>query len=183
VFQSPYNSLNPRRTVADIVRSPLEYFLGLRGARAEQRVRDVLDRVALTPAVMWRYPDELSGGERQRVAIARALAAEPEILICDEVTSALDASVQAAIVNLLERLQKEDKLALLFVTHNIALVRTIAQRLVVLSGGRLVEAGSPEDVIGAPTQPYTQQLLRDTPSLTRVPGEEMSETSRAGGGG
>jgi peptide/nickel transport system ATP-binding protein len=173
VFQSPYNSLNPRRTVADIVRSPVEYFLGLRGARAEQRVRETIERVALTPAVIWRYPDELSGGERQRVAIARALAAQPEILICDEVTSALDASVQAAIIALLENLQKEEKLALLFVTHNIALVRTIAQRVLVLSDGRVVESGAPDDVIGAPTHPYTQQLVRDTPSLVRM-GEELA---------
>ena len=175
VFQSPYNSLNPRRTIADIIRAPLEHFFDLRGAAAEQRARETLERVSLTATTMWRYPDELSGGERQRVAIARALAAEPEILICDEVTSALDASVQAAIVGLLEDLRTGEGLAILFVTHNIALVRTIAHRVVVLENGQLVETGATEDVLTTPRHPYTERLIADTPSLAAA-AEDSSHT-------
>lgn len=189
VFQSPYNSLNPRRTIADIIRAPLEHFLGLRGSAAIQRAQDTLERVALTSTAMWRYPDELSGGERQRVAIARALAAGPEILICDEVTSALDASVQAAIVQLLEDLRTRDGLAILFVTHNIALVRTIAHRVVVLESGQLVESGTSDQVLRTPSHPYTQRLIHDTPSFSSVSEHAshaepaprlLPETSRAG---
>jgi peptide/nickel transport system ATP-binding protein len=142
-------------------------------------VRETLEKVALTASFMWRYPDELSGGERQRVAIARALAAEPSVLICDEVTSALDASVQAAIVGLLEDLQKQENLGILFVTHNVALVRTIAQLMIVLDEGELVEAGPTADVIQAPTHPYTRQLLHDTPTLTSMPGE-VGSTAASG---
>lgn len=165
VFQSPYNSLNPRRTVGDIIRIPVRHFLGLRGASASQRVVEVLEHVALPAAAMSRYPDELSGGERQRVAIARALAAEPDVLICDEVTSALDASVQAAIIRLLEDLQRGDHLAILFVTHNIALVRTVAQRVIVLEQGRIVEAGLTDAVLDTPQHRYTQALIGDTPTF------------------
>src|SRR5262249_56340303 len=103
VFQSPYNALNPRRPIGEIVRGPLRHFHGLRGRAAEERAGELLERVALSPQLLGRYPSELSGGERQRVAIARALAAEPDVLVCDEITSALDASVQAAIVDLLEQ--------------------------------------------------------------------------------
>jgi peptide/nickel transport system ATP-binding protein len=165
VFQSPTSSLNPRRTIGEIVRTPLDHFFATRGRAADARVFDLLDRVSLAPAVARRYPGELSGGERQRVSIARALAAEPELLICDEITSALDTSVQAAIVRLLEELQETEQLAILFVTHNLALVRTIADRVVVLSQGRIVEAGSTERVLGSPTHPYTVELIADTPTL------------------
>jgi peptide/nickel transport system ATP-binding protein len=165
VFQSPYNSLNPRRTVADALLAPVRQFFGLRGAAADARVAAALERVALPAGAMGRYPDELSGGERQRVAIARALAAEPELLICDEVTSALDASVQAAIVALLQDLQRQDRLGILFVTHNIALVRTIAERVLVMEQGKVVEQGACATVLDRPTHPYTRALIDDTPRL------------------
>jgi peptide/nickel transport system ATP-binding protein len=165
VFQSPTSSLNPRRTIAEIVRTPVEHFFELRGHAAEARVADLLERVSLAPAVARRYPGELSGGERQRVSIARALAAEPDLLICDEITSALDTSVQAAIVRLLEELQESEQLAILFVTHNLALVRTIADRVVVLNDGRIVEAGSTDRVLSSPSHPYTVELIADTPTL------------------
>jgi peptide/nickel transport system ATP-binding protein len=165
VFQSPYNSLNPRRTVGDAVRGPIQHFFGLRGRDADQRVAETLERVALPARTMHRYPNELSGGERQRVAIARALAAQPEILICDEVTSALDTSVQAAIVDLLQDLQEREHLGILFVTHNIALVRTIAERVLVLERGNVVEEGTVTAVLDRPQNPYTKGLIRDTPNL------------------
>jgi len=168
IFQSPYNSLNPRQTIGEIVRVPIEHFFGVRGQAAARRAAEALERVSLSPRLGSAYPDELSGGERQRVAIARALAAEPQILICDEITSALDASVQAAIVRLLEELRENEDLALLFVTHNLALVRTIADRVAVLNDGRTAEMGSAEEVLGQPRQPYTRNLIADTPTLGKM---------------
>jgi peptide/nickel transport system ATP-binding protein len=165
VFQSPYSSLNPRKTIAQIVAQPLRLFADVRGARAHERIIEVLDRVALGSSVLNRYPHQLSGGERQRVAIARALVASPQLLICDEVTSALDVSVQAAIVDLLGALQRELQIGLLFVTHNLALIRTIAQEVAVMSEGRIVERGTVDVVLDAPKADYTRKLLSDTPSL------------------
>jgi peptide/nickel transport system ATP-binding protein len=173
IFQSPYNALNPRRTIGEIVGLPIEHFFGLRGRATDERVRDALERVALPAAIAAAYPDELSGGERQRVAVARALACEPSVLICDEITSALDVSVQAAIIKLLDDLRQTGGLAIVFVTHNLALVRTIADRVMVLSEGRVVESGLTPSVIGDPKHPYTRDLIADTPTLaglTTVPG-------------
>jgi len=165
VFQSPYSSLNPRRTVFESVAAPLEILFDHARDEKTDRVLDALRRVALTPRVAERFPDQLSGGERQRVAIARALVCEPEVLICDEVTSALDVSVQASIVQLLGRLQHDDGLGILFVTHNVALVRTIADRVHVMRDGRTVEQGLVEDIVRNPLQDYTKQLLADTPRM------------------
>ncbi len=165
VFQNPYGSLNPRRTIGHIIRQPLEVFGKVRGAEADRRVAEMLDRVSLTASYADRFPDQLSGGERQRVAIARALICEPAVLVCDEVTSALDVSVQAAIVELLASLQRDLGLAMLFVTHNLPLVRSIAQRVAVMSQGRIVELGWVDQVLEAPADPYTKRLLSDTPSL------------------
>jgi peptide/nickel transport system ATP-binding protein len=165
VFQSPYSSLNPRKTIGQIVGQPLRLFADVRGRRAHARIVEALDRVALGASVINRYPHQLSGGERQRVAIARALVASPQLLICDEVTSALDVSVQAAIVDLLGALQRELQIGLLFVTHNLALIRTIAQEVAVMSQGRIVERGAVDTVLDAPKAEYTRKLLSDTPSL------------------
>jgi peptide/nickel transport system ATP-binding protein len=165
IFQSPYNSLNPRKSIQQIVGQPLALFFGARGTETQRRCAKVLELVQLSPSVLERYPHQLSGGERQRVAIARALAASPQLLVCDEVTSALDVSVQAAIVDLLAELQRELHIGLLFVTHNLALVRTIAQEVVVMSEGRIVECGACDAVLEAPRDEYTKKLLSDTPSL------------------
>ncbi len=165
VFQNPYGSLNPRRTIGHIIRQPLEIFGRVKGDAADKKVAEMLDRVALTAAYAERFPDQLSGGERQRVAIARALVCEPSVLVCDEVTSALDVSVQAAIVELLASLQRDLGLSMLFVTHNLPLVRSIAQRVAVMSEGRIVELGSVEQILESPVNPYTRRLLSDTPSL------------------
>jgi peptide/nickel transport system ATP-binding protein len=163
VFQNPYGSLNPRRSVGQIIRQPVELFGGVENPDAA--VGEMLERVALGARYAERYPDQLSGGERQRVAIARALVCRPSVLVCDEVTSALDVSVQAAIVELLAELQRDLGLAMLFVTHNLPLVRSIAGRVAVMSTGRIVELGWVEQVINAPSDEYTQRLLADTPSL------------------
>jgi peptide/nickel transport system ATP-binding protein len=165
IFQSPYSSLNPRKTVGQIIAQPLSLFFGHGRADAHTRVVGALERVSISPSVIDRYPHELSGGERQRVAIARALVAEPQLLVCDEITSALDVSVQAAIVDLLGELQRETHVGLLFVTHNLALIRTIAEEVVVMNRGRIVEAGKVEQVLDAPQDDYTKSLLADTPSL------------------
>jgi peptide/nickel transport system ATP-binding protein len=165
IFQSPYNALNPRRTIAESVGAPLAQFFSLGGRDRQARVKAALEQVSLGTHLGGRYPDQLSGGERQRAAIARALVCEPQVLICDEITSALDVSVQASIVGLLADLRAEHDLAMLFVTHNLALVRSIADRVLVLNAGRIVEAGPTARVLDAPTDSYTQALLADTPTL------------------
>jgi len=137
------------------------------------RVGQMLERVSLTADYARRYPDQLSGGERQRVAIARALVSQPSVLVCDEVTSALDVSVQAAIVDLLGDLQREFGLSMLFVTHNLPLVRSIAQRVAVMSEGHIVELGTVEGVLASPTAAYTRGLLANTPSLETVTGADV----------
>jgi peptide/nickel transport system ATP-binding protein len=165
VFQSPYASLNPRRTVGQIVARPLHVFFDLGRREARERVVAHLERVALSSGLIDRYPDQLSGGERQRVAVARALAAEPQVLVCDEITSALDVSVQAALVELLAELQRNMNLGLLFITHNLALIRTIADRVAVMSAGRILESAAVESIFVAPQADYTRELLANTPSL------------------
>ncbi len=167
VFQNPYSSLHPRRTIGESVARPLR-IAGRSKAEARTKVDQMLERVSLNASYVNRYPDQLSGGERQRVAIARALVSEPSMLICDEVTSALDVLVQAAVVELLVELQRELGLAMLFVTHNLPLVRSLAQRVVVLAEGRVVEVGTTTQVLSHPTQDYTKRLLADTPSITSV---------------
>jgi peptide/nickel transport system ATP-binding protein len=165
IFQNPYTSLNPRKTIGQIVAQPLEQFTKLSYRERSLRVDAVLSDVSLGSGYATRYPDQLSGGERQRVAIARALVVEPELLVCDEVTSALDVSVQAVIVELLRRLQRERQLAMIFITHNLALVRNVAQSAIVLSRGNVVEAGPVEQILEHPTDPYTIRLIQDVPKL------------------
>ncbi len=168
VFQNPYSSLNPRKTVGQILTQPLSIFFDLSRDEREQRLSHILGLVSLDETLLGRYPDQLSGGERQRVAIARALAAEPTVLVCDEVTSWLDVSVQATIVELLVKLQSEIGLSMLFVTHNLALIRSVAQEVAVMSEGRIVEYGEVDEVLADPQADYTKKLLSDTPTIEAV---------------
>jgi peptide/nickel transport system ATP-binding protein len=181
VFQNPYTSLNPRKTVGQIVAQPLEQYLRLGYRERSQRAARALADVSLGADFLPRYPDQLSGGERQRVAIARALVAEPDLLICDEVTSALDVSVQAVIVELLRGLQAGHRIAMIFITHNLALVRSIAQSVVVLRDGAVVESGPVGQVLDHPADPYTARLMQDVPKLTRPggPGPTAQGTAAA----
>src|SRR5207248_1608230 len=165
IFQSPYSSLNPRKTVGQIIAQPLKLFFDHDRQHTHSRIVQALERASISPSVIDKYPHELSGGERQRVAIARALVAEPTLLVCDEITSALDVSVQAAIVDLIAELQQQMQLGLLFVTHNLALIRTIAEDVAVMNNGRIVEFGKVDEVLDSPQESYTKKLLADTPSL------------------
>jgi peptide/nickel transport system ATP-binding protein len=181
IFQNPYTSLNPRKTVGQIVAQPLEQLLGLPYRERAERATRVLEDVSLGSDFAGRYPDQLSGGERQRVAIARALVVEPDLLVCDEVTSALDVSVQAVIVEELRRLQRERHLAMIFITHNLALVRSIAQSAVVLRDGAVVEAGPVEQILEHPADPYTIRLIADVPRLA-APGPQREAGAAQPGG-
>jgi peptide/nickel transport system ATP-binding protein len=165
VFQNPYASLNPRTTIGQTIARRLKLFGRDGGADLGSLVGECLERVALSASAADRFPDQLSGGERQRVAIARALAAEPRVLVCDEVTSALDVSVQAAIIELLGELRDEMGLSLLFITHDLALIRTIADRVAVVTGGHVVESGPCEQIFTSPSADYTRELLANTPSI------------------
>jgi peptide/nickel transport system ATP-binding protein len=165
VFQNPYASLNPRTTIGQTIARRLKLFGRGGGREIGSKVAECLERVALSSSAADRFPDQLSGGERQRVAIARALAAEPHVLVCDEVTSALDVSVQAAIIDLLGQLRKDMGLSLLFITHDLALIRTIADQVAVVTGGHVVEYGPCEQLFTSPSADYTRKLLANTPSI------------------
>ena len=171
IFQNPYGSLNPRKTIGESVGQPLSVFDIASGKQAETMVGEMLEQVSLSASYARRYPDQCSGGERQRVAIARALISKPSILICDEITSALDVSVQAAIVELLGELQRELGLSMVFVTHNLPLVRSIAQKVAVLADGSIVEYGETAGILADPQQEYTKHLISDTPSLETATAE------------
>jgi peptide/nickel transport system ATP-binding protein len=177
VFQNPYASLNPRTTIGQTIARRLKLFRTAGDGDIGAKVGECLERVALSASAASRFPDQLSGGERQRVAIARALAAEPMVLVCDEVTSALDVSVQAAIIELLGELRNEMGLSLLFITHDLALIRTIADRVAVVTGGRIVEYGPCERLFKSPSADYTRELLANTPSIEVALGQATAPSS------
>ena len=159
IFQNPDATLNPQKSVGETIRRPLELFNLLPSHEQESRVSDLLKSVNLPPSYAQRYPHELSGGEKQRVAIARAFASEPELIVCDEPLSALDVSVQAAILNLLVDLQKTSNTAYLFISHDLSVVRYLSDQVAVMYMGRLCEVGTPEEVFVPPYHPYTEALL------------------------
>ena len=166
VFQDPYSSLNNRRKIEDIIAEPIRFF-GLADDKEEQRriVASVLELVEMPQRAMLKYPHQFSGGQRQRIAVARALVARPSFLICDEPTSALDVSIQAQILNLLKDLQSSFGLSILFISHNLAVVRQMSDTIAVLKRGRLMERGDAEPFFDAPNDAYSKHLLSETPSL------------------
>ncbi len=159
IFQNPDESLNPNHTVEQILSQPLKLYFGLKGNELKKNVSELLNKVRLGEFYMSRYPRQLSGGEKQRVAVARAFAAKPDIILCDEVTSALDVSVQAAVLNLLQTLKEDFRTTYIFVSHDLAVVRAISDRVAVLYQGRLCEIGPSKNVYQLPSHPYTEVLL------------------------
>jgi len=182
IYQLPDVALNPRQRVRDIIGRPLSFYLGLKGKQKEQRIKELLRQIELPEDYIDRLPGELSGGEKQRVCIARALAAEPELIICDEVTSALDTIVAKAILNLLQRLQNELNLTYIFISHDIDTVANIADQVVVLYAGRIAEQGNTSAVFHPPYHPYTRLLHSSVPQMRQGWLEETlsSQETQAG---
>ncbi len=165
IYQSADTALNPKQTIRDIIGRPLGFYLGISGSARDRRVGELLEQIELDASYIDRLPGELSGGQKQRISIARALAAQPELIICDEVTSALDQIVQEEILSLLMRLQKETKVSYLFITHDIATVRAISDEIVVMHQGRVVQQGPKSEVLNPPHPPYTELLLSSVPEM------------------
>ena len=165
VLQMADTALNPRHLIDEILGRPIEFYLGLKGADKRRRIGELLDMVELPAELAGRYPEELSGGQKQRVNLARALAARPEVLLCDEVISALDAIVGASVVELLKRLRKETGVSIVFISHDLSSITQFADEVVVLYAGRVVEQGKTEQVLLPPYHPYTWRLISSVPEL------------------
>ncbi|HEY5836828.1 ABC transporter ATP-binding protein [Streptomyces sp.] len=179
IFQDPYSSLNPRQTVGTIIGGPMEINgINPPGGR-ENRVRELLETVGLNPEHYNRFPHEFSGGQRQRIGVARALALEPKLIVADEPVSALDVSIQAQVVNLLQQVQKELGIAFLFIAHDLAIVRHFSQRVAVMYLGKIVEVGDRDSIYNRPRHPYTHALLSAVPEMD-LEGEERERIRLAG---
>jgi oligopeptide transport system ATP-binding protein len=172
IFQDPYASLNPRMTIGQIVGEPLETFRLARGREADQRVQELLETVGLSKRFIKRYPHEFSGGQRQRIGIARALAVDPDFIVADEPISALDVSIQAQIMNLLEKLRREKNLTYLFISHDLRAIRHVSDRVAVMYLGRLVEIAEAKTIYKEPLMPYTKALISAVP----VPDPQVEAT-------
>ena len=182
IYQMADTAVNPRQRIREIIGRPLSFYLGMKGEQLENRIRELLDLIELEPDdFIDRFPSELSGGQKQRICIARALAAEPEFIICDEVTSALDQIVAEGILKLLDRIQREFNLAYMFITHDLATVRAIADEVVVMLQGRIVEQGPTEDMFTPPHHEYTDLLLSSVPEMDPEWLDRLMERRRAGG--
>lgn len=174
IFQDPYASLNPRMTVGQIIGEPVETFKLAKGIEIEDKVKELMETVGLSPRFMKRYPHEFSGGQRQRIGIARALAVDPDFIVADEPISALDVSIQAQIMNLLERLQKEQSLTYLFISHDLRAIRHLSDRVAVMYLGKIVELANARTVYAEPLMPYTKALISAVP----VPDPEIEATRK-----
>jgi oligopeptide/dipeptide ABC transporter ATP-binding protein len=181
IFQDPYTSLDPRMTVADIVGEPLAATRSADAAARRRRVGELLELVGLSPELMNRFPHQFSGGQRQRIGIARALALDPDVLICDEPVSALDVSVQAQVINLLDDIRRRLGVAIVFIAHDLSVVRHIADRVAVMYLGRIVELGETDRVYEEPAHPYTRALLSASPTLDRARRGRLAERRILGG--
>ena len=165
IFQDPYSSLNPRFTVEQVIGEAISVHFRINGKELRERVESLMEKVGLSPMYLNRYPHEFSGGQRQRIGIARALALGPRYIVCDEPVSALDVSIQAQIINLLQTLQQKENLSMLFISHDLNVVKHLSQRTAVMYLGKIVELARTEQINSNPAHPYTQALLASKPSL------------------
>jgi peptide/nickel transport system ATP-binding protein len=181
VFQDPFSSLNPKHTIERIIAAPLDY-QGITAPQGNKAlVRELLERVGLNPDHAGRYPAQFSGGQAQRIGIARSLAVKPKLVVCDEAVSALDVSVQARVINLLRELQRDLGLSYVFIAHDLAVVRQIAENVAVMNQGRIVEQGSREEIFDAPRHEYTRQLLAAIPRINPEWEQRRVATTVVGG--
>ncbi|NUU77421.1 ABC transporter ATP-binding protein [Paenibacillus xylanilyticus] len=174
IFQDPYSSLNPKKRVIDIIAEPLRNYERLTAAEEKRQVRDLLEKVGLSPESIYKYPHEFSGGQRQRIGIARAIALKPKLIIADEPVSALDVSVQAQVLNFMQEIQKELNLTYLFISHDLGIIRHMCDQIGIMYKGRYVEQGTTDDIFENPQHIYTKRLIAAIPDMDPTKRDEMN---------